>query len=349
MRVPGAPAARCPAVPADSEGRQGGRGGGATLRRRGKQGGLPGWRRRPCPAPRQARRSSCEAASRSRRLYYRPAATAAARSGGLSTGASASSWVAAVGLALAAAALGRRENCRDGRYRRRCWGPRRRRAPPARGPPVRSPQESRRRPVSMVAKVEATSTGIVRTEPRLGERRNLGERLNAPAVPMSLAVVLSPRRCVSRLAPSLGVPHVPLFEGPGEGRSRHVSMADRHHFAVHEDGPQHGGVVHFILAARPVEQQARERTRQPAWPGLRSTQLHMLMGVHKPCENPYAQPNRDDGKGQKSGKKWRLGKKRIAIGVRRLIRARHTSRGPGGEARRPALGDRSQGRSPAWF
>ena len=77
----------------------------------------------------------------------------------------------------------------------------------------------------------------------------------------------------------------------------------------------------------------------------------MLMGVHKPCENPYAQPNRDDGKKwKKVGKKWKKvapGEKRI--GVRRLTCARHTSRGPGGEARRPALSDRSQGRSPAWF
>lgn len=205
----------------------------------------------------------------------------------------------------------------------------------------------------MAAKVEATSTGIVRTERRLGERRNLGERLSAPAVPMSLAVALSPRRRVSRLATGLGVPHVPLFEGPGEGRSRHVSMADWHHFAVHEDGPQQGGVVHVTLAARPVEQQARERTRQPAWPQLHSCTAHalMLMGVHKPCENPYAQPNRDDGKKwKKVGKKWKKvapGEKRI--GVRRLTCARHTSRGPGGEARRPALSDRSQGRSPAWF
>lgn len=127
-------------------------------------------------------------------------------------------------------------------------------------------------------------------------------------------------------------------------------MADRHHFAVHEDGPQQGGVVHVTLAARPVEQQARERTRQPAWPQLHSCTAHalMLMGVHKPCENPYAQPNRDDGKGQKVEKSGAWGKNALGCGGR-LICARHTSRGPGGKARRPALSDRSQGRSPAWF
>ena len=200
----------------------------------------------------------------------------------------------------------------------------------------------------MAAKVEATSTGIVRTERRLGERRNWGGRLSAPAVPMSLAVALSPRQCVSGLAPSSGVPHVPLFEGQARGAAdMSVWPTGTISLSMRMDPSK----VALCMAPSPrALSSSRRVSARASLPGhsctaaqlMRSCSWVSINPVKTHMPNPIATTEKD-----KKWKKLRLGKKRI--GVRRLICARHTSRGPRGEARRPALGDRSQGRSPGWF